>query len=214
MNLGTEFKKLYKDPSKVQSNMRDIFEIATSNDLEEGKGWYENANLFASSLAEKHNLDIYHTAGVISAFSPSTAWEDNMIRAEKFINTGKLQGHLSQQIKKAIQILVSECHSEVASILNGPKTVNFFYNIYNPNLEEYVTIDRHMVNLASRIEGLINPTPKQYSFLFKETVKFAKSVNLMPNQVQAILWITWRKHKNIYENQQKSNPPEEESFEF
>lgn len=195
MNLGTEFKKLYKDPQMVQNNFRDVFDLATVDDLEEGKGWYENANLFASSLAERWKCQTYHTSGIISAFSPSTAWEDNVKRAESFIEKGRVSGHLVQQLGKARNIMVAECPTEVANILNGPKTVNFFYNIYDPSSEYHVTIDRHMVNLASRIEGLIDPTPKQYGFLVSETLKFAKSVNLIPNQVQAILWVTWRKRK-------------------
>lgn len=195
MILGQEFKKLYKDPTIVQNNLKHVFDIASVDDLEEGKGWYENANLFASSLAEKWNLQTYHTSGVISALSPSTAWEDNVKRAEIFIEKRRVSGHIAQQIRKANSIITSDCPIKIADILNGPKTVNFFYNIYDPNAEQYVTIDRHMLNLACRIEGLIDPTPKQYHFLANETIKFSKYVNLMPNQVQAILWVTWRKVK-------------------
>lgn len=195
MILGQEFKKLYKNPKIVQDNFRHVFDLATVDDLEEGKEWFRNAHSFSFSLAERKGLQTYHTAGVLSALSPSTAWEDNVTRAETFVTTRRLSGHMRQQINKAKNIMLTDCPTKVAKILNGPKTVNFFYNIYDPNLQQYVTIDRHMVNLASRIEGLIDPTPKQYDFLVNETIKFAKNVNLMPNQVQATLWVTWRKLK-------------------
>lgn len=198
MILGKEFKKLYKDPRIVQENFKHVFEIASVDDLEEAKGWYDNANSFASTLAERGKMEAYNSAGIISALSPSTSWEENVIRAETFVNTGRLSGHIPQQITKAKNIMLTDCPTKVAKILNGPKTVSFFYNIYNPSLKEYVTIDRHMLNLACRIEGMIDPTPKQYHFLAEETIKFSNYVNLIPNQVQAILWVTWRKVKRNY----------------
>lgn len=196
MILGREFKKLYKDPTLVQNNLKEVYEMSSVEDIEEGKSWYENANSLSLQLSEKSGLKDFQTSGIISAFSPSTRWEDNVKCAESFILYNS-SGHVRQQIEKANCILISECPKEVSKILNGLKTVNFYYNIYLPNDKNYVTIDRHMINLATRIEGLVDPSPKQYHFLVEETIKFSKFTNLKPNQVQAILWITWRKLKKI-----------------
>lgn len=210
MILGAEFKKLYKDPEKVQNNLKEIYDMSSLEDLREGKGWYECANSSSFQISSKSGLKLFQTSGIISAFSPSTRWEDNIRHAESFILYNTSSGHIRQQVSKANAILLADCPNEVSRILNGLKTVNFYHNINSPDDDRYVTIDRHMVNLATRIEGLIDPSPKQYHFLADQTIKFAKFVNLKPNQVQAILWVTWRKLKKDYDAYSKKETPYEE----
>lgn len=195
MNCGQEFKRLYKNPKIVLDNLSKVYNKCLDNDLVEGKSWYENANSFSLKLSEHYSVSPMVCAGVIAAMSPMKNWEDNKIIAEEIIKTSGRRGkHFQTQIQKARKILFSNSHSEIEIILNGLKTVNFFNNIHNPKSERHVTVDRHHLYLSIG-RDVKYCTTKQYEFLKEITCIFAKEKDLIPSELQSILWVCWRRIK-------------------
>jgi hypothetical protein len=196
MKYGREFKKLYNNPQIVVNNLKRVYQLCNATDLQDGKSWYENANSFSLSLSEKYNVDKMKTAGIISALSPQKEWEHNKILAEEFISTGgRVCRHTAQQGRKAKNILrSSSSHQEIEVILGGLKTINFFNNIFNPFSEHHVTVDRHHLYMSIGWDAR-DCTTKQYEFIKQNTIAFANEQELLPNKLQSILWVCWKRLK-------------------
>lgn len=204
MQLTEGFPYLYQHSLIVKSNIERVFENATIKDYQEGIKWYSEAYDFANDLAKTYDVSAMKVAGVIAAMSPMKAWKNNKEIAEEFIKSG-ISGHTESQTEKAksIYLLNNDDKQYIESTLNGLKTINFFNNIYNPSDEEYVTIDRHHLYISTGIDVQVC-TRKQYQFIKKHTVMFSKSVNLIPCNLQAILWVTWKRMKKELECQRKN----------
>jgi len=198
MKSTTGYKKLY-DEKIVLKNIETIYNNCNSEDLENGRTWYENAKSFSIYLSKKYNVTELQSSGIIAALSPQKSWEHNTKIAEQFIETnGNAKVHTGVQLGKAKHILYnSVIPSEVYKTLGGMKTKNFFYNIYNPDDRDYCTIDRHHLNVCYG-ENLESCTDKQYAFLKEKTIIFANKLNMIPNQLQASLWVCWKRIKNDF----------------
>jgi hypothetical protein len=192
------YKKLY-DESFVLKNIETIYNKCTSDDINNGRTWYENAKSFSIYLSKKYNVTEIQSAGIIAALSPQKSWINNMKITEHFIESnGKASVHTGTQLSKASYILKNSLITEeVYHILGGMKTKNFFYNIYNPDNNKAVTIDRHHLNVcyAEDIKGC---TDKQYEFLKENTIIFANQINMIPSMLQATLWVCWKRIKSDF----------------
>lgn len=196
MNWGREFKKLYKSPEIVVGNMQRVHAQCTVNDLINGKDWYQRANLFCLLLSDQYGISEMKVAGVIAALSPQKEWTHNKALAEEFIRTkGRVSRHTSMQSSKARRILsLAKDSKDVEVYLGGLKTINFFNNIYNPNSRDHVTIDRHHIYLSVGRDAQAC-TPKQYEFLKQNTIRFANELDMIPSELQSILWVCWKRLK-------------------
>lgn len=203
MQLTEGFPYLYQHPLVVMNNIQRVFENATIKDYQEGLKWYSEAHDFANDLAKTYGIGKMKVAGIIAAMSPMKAWKTNKEIAEEFISCGT-SGHTASQTEKAKSIYCGDETKEyIERTLNGLKTINFFNNIYNPSDEEYVTIDRHHLYISTGMD-VQTCTTKQYQFIKKHTVMFSKSVNLTPCNLQAVLWVTWKRMKKELECQRKN----------
>lgn len=100
---------------------------------------------------------------------------------------GRWWGHFKNQIDKAKAIKNIKDVKEIENVLHGIKTVNFFYNLYTPENQDFVTIDRHMGKFCNNgLEYRI--TPHRYKNMSNAIKKLAKQLNLLPCQVQACFW--------------------------
>jgi len=151
--------------------------------------------------------------GVIAALSPGLNWGLNLLQAEEFIrewakgtrgNKLPIVGVYGyRNVKKSIRILDGE---RPLDVLGGDKVRSFYANILDPTGME-VTIDRHAKGLALRsnsvkgataeADGIV--TPAEYPYYAKHYVKIADRLGLIPNQLQAICWVTWRRLKGNME---------------
>lgn len=195
MKSQKEYKILY-DHQRVILNLYQVFEHCTEDDIEQGKGWYSQANLFCQELSSAYNVDVLKVAGIIAALSPLKEWSLNMQMAETFLSSGGLiSNHTLLQSEKAYDIY-KHCtdRAQVNKVLNGKKTINFFNNILYPDDKNYVTVDRHHLAIVSQ-SNLESCTPNQYNSVKNSTILFADNVNLLPNQVQASLWLCWKRIK-------------------
>jgi len=192
------YNQLYNS-SFVLKNIETIYSNCTSDDIINGRTWYENAKSFSIYLSKKYNVTEIQSAGIIAALSPQKSWDVNTKIAENFIESnGSASVHTGVQLAKSKHILYSPLtKEEVYLTLGGKKTKNFFYNIYMPECKDFITIDRHHLNVcyAEDIKGC---TDKQYEFLKENTSIFANKINMLPSILQATLWVCWKRIKKEF----------------
>ena len=165
----------------------------------ESVNWYFRVNDYCKTLASLYGISVIKVAGIMSALSPNNTFKSNIKSLEAFLKTGgncKVSTY-GMQKEKALTIYNSHANigiEEVKDILgdgkkSGFKTRAFFDNIVRPSESQEVTIDLWMIRWAG-LEGSL--TPKRYREISQKVVELANSLNLLPHQVQAKLWVDVR----------------------
>lgn len=196
-------KKLHL--AKLVKNILSFYELATIPEIFEGMAWYNDANTYAKELATRFNISISQVTGIIAAFSPQTTWQDNKRYAVSFLlqPNNSLRSKVSNDKAKAILQLNNEADIyEALSITNKAfKTKAFFKNILNPDINTGVTIDRHAIagciqktnDVYALDENHAKLTKAQYEFFELAYTQAAQQANILPQQMQAIVWVVYRR---------------------
>jgi len=192
--------------TQVKNNILAVLNEANEETFKNGAEWYTIANEIAQKVrvASDTEINLAQAVGVIAALSPLKSWSQNIKLATEFINEGKRSGHTGVMVKKASDILdlIDPTTDEIVEILKGQKIVNFFLNIYYPNKDVAVTIDRHAIGIAligtkkikqEETDGQI--TKLQFEFLVHCYKWAAAELNLSAVQLQAITWEHFRANK-------------------
>ncbi len=160
-----------------------------NDDDKQAINWYKEAH----QLAQKHPMGVEAGSAILAAYSINEGWKRNM---EHFENECKgIEPRCMEMAKqKAAQIheAVELCEiGRLPSILNGQKIKCFYANILNPFAFGVVTIDRH----ALKVVGIdsTKPTKKQYLAASEAYCEAAKLVGLLPHELQAVTWVTYRR---------------------
>jgi len=167
------------------NQIKQTLELATPEQVTEGKVWYTEAHNYAVELSEEFNLELNKVCAVISAMSPLKHWNTNKKIARQFLE-GKRNVHTKLQMTKAEWILEGK---DVEMCLGGQKTVNFYWNILNPSDTNWCTIDRHIIRMFNQRPSL---TVKQYSTIKNQFVSYSQTLPDITCNVQAICWIVMR----------------------
>jgi len=177
-------------------NLIHLYEQMTIVEKKQGMIWYQIAHDYAAHLASKYSHSLPSVCGIIAALSPSCRWERNKLEAEWLMQANLEDFEMEpfnfttygQGVIKAQRIYSSDL-VDWFNEKTGPKTFNFYHNIYSPNDPDYTTIDRHSYyTLFGKYKdtgihlALYRKCAEQY-------VKAAKKLNILPNQLQAILWL-------------------------
>lgn len=110
---------------------------------------------------------------------------------------------VSQKDLGVVLRLVGEQESvaQIFATTERRKQKNFYLNIYRPELEFPVTIDRHAFDAFLGIDTGITDRPIDLSMSDGDTVydvvgdtyrSLAKDLGVLPHQLQAVVWETWR----------------------
>tara|TARA_R110000868_G_scaffold392714_2_gene663500 strand:- start:703 stop:1329 length:627 start_codon:yes stop_codon:yes gene_type:complete len=192
----------YKGRTLNQAQLvKNILEVYNNQAHTGESNWYYTANELAISLATKYNVTTLQASGVIAALSPLKSWDENKRIAEGYLKNGEAS-HTGAMITKADDIVGyngTMTEEFILVTLNGNKIQNFFLNIAFPGVALGVTIDRHAVSVAV---GEVLPdsmlrsiTDKQYAF-FEDAYRIAANkVGILPHEIQAVVWVKWRKLK-------------------
>ncbi len=204
----TKTKKYNRWSQRIERNILSVYIRANDYDRAEGLHWYQQAHDTAKVISDKLKVTLPQAIGVIAALSPGRQWGMNLLEAEDFIKAYMkgLRGrdlpivgtYGYRNIRKAIRILEGKPPMDV---LGGNKVRSFYQNILDPKGSLEVTIDRHAKGLAIRsnsIKGATNEedanvTNAEYPYYAKHYIKLAERLGLIPNQLQAICWVTWRR---------------------
>lgn len=184
----------YSD-TKIKNRLNYWFNLATEEDINNGKNWYKDAQDFAQYLSKKYSIDSYVCASVISALSPNNKWQRNKLDAENLIKA-------FQQGSRDVKVCTYNANKEKAfKILEGkviteksPKTHAFAMNVGLLS-SEHITVDKWHLRACltkEKTDVVESCTSVQYRRVEKITSQLAKERGLKGYEFQAIVWVTIR----------------------
>lgn len=210
--MKQKFKGGTLTEKKCINSILRFYELASLSELQDGLTWYAEANKYSAELAKRFNLSIQQVVGLIAAFSPQAGWVENKRYAVTFLYNPNLRIRSQVQTDKAKLILNLSIESDIYNALStrdaAYKTKAFFRNILNPDIDADVTIDRHAIasciqqpdKVSALDQSYSQLTKKQYEFFQDCYIKAARQVNIFPHQLQAIVWVTYRRLRSLQEH--------------
>lgn len=199
----------------MNSNVRNILKVydnATKDEINEGLTWYARANAEARCIAD-NGVSWRRACAVVAAVSPGMKWERNIECANRIIQCkckdksgceclAGLGVRWYDGVHKARKIVTGD---KPLRVLKGNKVRAFYRCMINPKDDKSVCIDGHAYsiwagrrlltsNSGSRDENVVpNITDKMYERIAADYREAADVVGILPQQIQAIVWVVWRR---------------------
>lgn len=187
-------------------NVVKSYDSATDQEKAQGMRWYADAKTVASAIA---GGDSVKGGGVLSAYSPKTAWPANMFNAARALQTGKAlgpgDGMITRVMQKNAQVIMDG--GTLDQGLKSPKT-NAFGHLIATGADDpddhlgRVVVDRHALSVAvgrRMTKTDIDSSPigdKRYYQHVADTYRnAARQISqrdgheMTPHQLQAVTWI-------------------------
>lgn len=185
--------------------MREVFKKATPAILEMALPSYQKFHDLTYAIGERTGFSGVVGAAVFAALSPNNDYYGNLRDAHRLLTAAREGMSIEdfkvstygQNKRKAWAIAKG---ADPYQLIVADKTRNFFLNIVDPLDPVPVTIDGHMYNIwlgERRILVGLSLPGKLYDRVADSARELAREVNLIPNQVQSVLWWTWRWMHNI-----------------
>ena len=187
---------------KISRNLDYFFNLATPEDVKQGKRWYKEANQFCIDTAKEYNTDPLKVASVVSALSPRNRWEQNLIDAKKVFQA-------IQEGKEAEEIKVCTFHKNKFKAFelakgnifiteDSPKTFNFVRNIAHLD-PTALTVDIWHIRACLKQFKSIS-TAQIGKVAYKQikdlTIKKANKLGLTGFEYQAVIWLATQNNIN------------------
>lgn len=186
-------------------NILRVYEKVDAIDRHEGLLAYPRYHESLKYYAQHYNVLMPNVIGAFSALSPNNDYMGNM-RSLVTLLEGMRRGRREEDCtvstykacrNRAWRFLHGE---DFLTVTKGPKTRAFFQNILNPFDPVPVTIDGHMacISIGKRMTMReVVRTRFKYDVVAQEFRDVAAEVGLLPNQLQAMLWFTWKRINNV-----------------
>lgn len=198
--------------SQLVRNITKAYGNATESEVNEGLEWYSEANRIANKLSldgllDKRNGMPETAAGVLAAVSPQTQWEHNILIAAHLITGEPLTKGMFQtnvRLNQARRIINGERPSDV---LKGRKVRAFYVCILEPYNHDTVVIDRHAMCaaegrlMARQEQNKVGHSKALYQMYAEAYFAAADQLSLLPCELQAIVWVSWR---NLHANKKRA----------
>ena len=210
--MKQKFKGELLTQKKCINSILRFYSQASITEIKEGLQWYNDANLYCRELATRFDISLSQAAGIIAAFSPQTGWAENKRFALSFLYNKKQRIKSLVQTNKALKILQltseADIHNALALGDKAFKTKAFFLNMLNPDVQTSCTVDRHAIACCiqhpDNVHALSNKygklTAKQYNFFKQAYITAAHELGILPHQLQAITWLTYRRIRELKEH--------------
>ncbi len=193
-------------------NFQKIYDQASERDKTLAMGSYYKYRRLTREIAVKHGFTCKVGAAVFAALSPNNDYWGNLrdvdtllaaAAAKRSVDSVKVSTYGNNK-RKAWSIAQGEDPDQLIVAL---KTRNFFHNIWEPDNPNYVTIDGHMANVYHGVrrpiqsknnkDRVVKVTKWDYLEIAAAVRTFAANYEMLPCQIQGILWITWRRVHGI-----------------
>ena len=190
-------------------NILDTFAQATLEEIEAGRGWYDDALTQSVAMADKHELPLHIVVGVVAALSPTNQWERNLVDADNMLQTFVSGGYVEDTAPctykamrdKAWSILEDNLKDAdaVATRLNGPKITDFFWCIMGD--QSQCVIDGHAWCIANADSRTMQEVPsigkKLRAELKSAYAEAGAEVGFTAYEMQAVTWVAWKRIHNV-----------------
>ena len=187
---------------KISKNLDYFFNLATDEEIKQGKRWYKEANQFCEEVAKEYNVTPLQVASVVSALSPRNRWEQNLIDAKKVFKAIS-EGKQAEDIKvctfhknkfKAFEL----AKGNIYITEDSPKTYNFVRNIAHLD-PTALTVDIWHIRACLKQFKSIS-TAQIGKVAYKQikglTIKKAQKLGLKGYEYQAIIWLSVQNNIN------------------
>ena len=160
----------------MSRNLRKLLKETTPEEWIEGENWYAKALDLAIGMTSPDNHD--DVCFLIASLSTQQSWERTLALVEE---------HLRGEKPKWIQAT------------GGPKVMAFYESIKSGGKTKEVCLDRHMACAAAgrKLTKLelkrFFDSPRRQRLVAGQVRRLALENDLYPAQMQAILWVTWRR---------------------
>lgn len=196
---------------KLERNILAVYYGATDQELHEGLAWYTESYRWCETIAAGYGIELEKVAGVVAALSPGLQWSLNQKQAEEVIRyyvagatladiealTVGVYGRPNR--RKCYRILRSDGKFETILAMfgkRGPKTRAFYHNIARPWFNGPVCVDRHAkcaaYNVTDDRDRFGSVKEHEYAELERTYQNAASKVDVLPHELQAIVWVVWR----------------------
>ena len=195
-----------------KEHIKAAYHDTTQDERSLGDRWYPDAHHVAKGITTTHSKphgDAALGAGLLSAYSPQTAWPVNLFNASRAARgdpPGPGSGAMGSQQRPAIRMLAGAHHSDV---LNAPKTRDFAHLIEHGGDTESdtktgsqkVVVDRHALSVArprlnkDETQGFPSGHRHFYEHVAQHYRDAAADLSahygrhIAPHQVQAATWL-------------------------
>lgn len=205
------------------------YEKSLPDERAEAIASYERYKLICQTIGTRHGYPLEIACGVFSALSPNNDYHGN-IRDLETILVNERAGNSLDDFKVATYGNNKRKAWDIAKgmpvdqAIVARKTWNFFNNVLDPANPDFVTVDGHIYwcwrGVAGRVNGVrksqkgntsLLGTPNISAALYGEIAGDVKglalALGIVPCQLQAILWITWKRlHRRAYDFQKTFFP--------
>lgn len=189
-----------------EENILAVLAAADAIDLAEGKRAYGNYHALLKRLAEHYHIPFKTVVAVFAATSPNNDYFKNL-RSTASLCSGYKAGlaleHITVSTYRACAVRAWRClrGENFLDFTEGLKTRSFYHNILEPKNPDYVTVDGHMLSIWYGQRMTMQKATrfhKYYEAISNSVKDVAQEAGLVPNQVQAICWFTWKRiHKPV-----------------
>lgn len=180
--------------TNLVQNIMDCYHRASFEEKQSGMSWYLDAQSIALEVGKG---DVKLGAALIAVTSPLQRWEQNVKVARHAAEFGSPYPGMKNIMDKVSRLLAGENPDDVVS---GQKVTSFYRNIVNP-YGQSVTVDRHAFDIAMATrfnpEGRPSLGKRQYEIISDAYRKAAESLGIVPLELQAVTWVTWRRENGI-----------------
>lgn len=193
-------------------NFQKVYDQASDRDRALAMESYYKYRRLTAEIARKHGFTGKIGAAVFAALSPNNDYWGNLRDADNLLAAARAGKGLDDfsvstygnNKRKAWRIAQGE---EPDDLIVALKTRNFFHNIWEPDNPDFVTIDGHMFNVYHGVrrpiqsknnkDRVVKVTKWDYIQIAAAVKTFAANYDILPCQMQGILWVTWRRIHGI-----------------
>jgi hypothetical protein len=194
-------------PEAEQERLHAVWRRHDRIDLREGLVAYPRYHGTLQDLARHYGVPPPHVVAAFVALSPNNDYMGNL-RSTVTLLEGR---HAGAAVTACPVTTYNACRDRAWRFLHGEdflgitkgfKTRSFYRNILDPLDPDPVTIDGHMINMVrGERQTMINVArshrPSAYEHIAADVRAVAGEVGLIPCQLQAVLWFTWKRIHNI-----------------
>ena len=196
---GIYARDIAKHTDQYVDNILNMYHLASEDDIDNGRTWYNRASQFCQTLADGYGRTLADVAGIMSCLSPATSFEQNVIDTVNVLagNDHESVSTYGPQHLKALDI--RDGGIRPVDVVGENKTAAFWLNIVNPTTNGRVTVDRHSARVAVDVNMTADQsyyyinTPAKYAILENAYQLAAGKIGVLPHVLQAITWLTYRR---------------------
>lgn len=178
----------------AETKALEIYARADVETVKAGIGWYPLGHAECQIIAAEYGADVDTVAAVMAVLSPQTRWIGNVEDTWSAFAGEPFRHSLPENQAKAARLMAGESAYTVMAQDKPPskrsnKVPNFHGNLSDPENGNFVTLDSWMARaLGVSIPDLFN-VYGVYGALAAGIKAAAEKLDLVPNALQAIVWL-------------------------